>query len=103
LNCHGISQERFVQALYQLLLHRTGSPSEVGGWISNQPQEGRQGVALAILETSEFRTKLFEAYYNDLLHRPDDAAGLNDWVSSGLDAATVRQGFESGSEFFSNG
>ena len=99
----GTADERFVQALYMLLLNRSGAASEVSGWVNNLPAQGRPGVAMAILSSSEFRTYQFEGYYNALLHRPDDMTGLGGWVSSGLDIATVRIDFESGDEFFSNG
>ena len=38
-----------------------------------------------------------------LLHRPDDAAGLQFWVSANLDLASVRSGFGGSKEFFVNG
>src|SRR5262249_30194433 len=41
----GAPQVRFVQALYQLLLKRTGSSSEVAAWVNALPQLGQQGVA----------------------------------------------------------
>jgi hypothetical protein len=60
-------------------------------------------VALAFQQSVEFRTDLTEAYYNALLHRPDDPMGLNGWVFSNLDAASIRLGFEASPEFFTNG
>jgi hypothetical protein len=98
----GTPSQRFVQALYQLLLNRTGGTGEVSGWVSVLPGLSDQGVALVFLGTPEFRTNLIEAYYNALLHRPSDP-GLRGWLSSGLDATSIRVGFESGSEFFANG
>jgi hypothetical protein len=59
-------------------------------------------VALAMLHGQEFRTYQFEGYYNALLHRPNDLAGLNGWVMSNLDMHSVRIGFEGGPEFFAN-
>jgi hypothetical protein len=99
----GTADERFVQALYMLLLNRSAGASEVSGWVKTLPAPGRRGVAMAILSSSEFRTYQFEGYYNALLHRPDDMMGLGGWVASALDIATVRIDFESGEEFFSNG
>jgi probable HAF family extracellular repeat protein len=99
----GTADERYVQALYLLLLNRTGEASGVAGWVGGLPTQGRQGVARGFLAATEFRTDLFEAYYNALLHRPDDAAGISDWVFSNLDAASVRMGFEAAPEFFTNG
>jgi hypothetical protein len=90
----------YVRALYQVLLNRTASTGEVLGWVSKLAGMGRSGVALAILQSQEFRTYDFEGYYNALLHRPSDAVGLNNWVMSNLDVGTVRIGFEASPEFF---
>jgi hypothetical protein len=99
----GAADERFVQALYQTLLHRTASSGEVAGWVGALPQEGRQGVVLGILQSADFRTGLFVAYYEIMLHRQPDSSGLAGWVNSGLDASTVRILLESSSEFFLDG
>jgi hypothetical protein len=93
----------YVRALYQLLLNRTASAGEVAGWVNAMPQIGRQGAALGFLHSQEFRTDDFEGYYNALLHRPSDAAELNGWVMSNLDGGSVRIGFETSPEFFTNG
>jgi hypothetical protein len=98
----GTSDECFVQALYQVLLGRTASDAEVAGWVSALPQLGRTGVAQGFLGSQEFRGNQFEGYYNALLHRPDDPAGLNGWVMSNLGMHTVRLGFEASPEFFAN-
>jgi hypothetical protein len=97
------ADQNYVQALYQALLGRTAGEAEVGDWVNALPQMGRQGVALAMLHGQEFRTYQFEGYYNALLHRPNDSAGLNGWVMSNLDMHSVRIGFEGGPEFFANG
>jgi uncharacterized repeat protein (TIGR01451 family) len=100
------ADEHFVQALYLLLLNRTGEASGVAGWVAGVPALGRQGVALSFLTGSsgkEFRTDQFEGYYNALMHRPDDPAGLNGWIMSNLDMGAVRIGFEASPEFFANG
>jgi CSLREA domain-containing protein len=99
----GAPQERFVQALYQLVLKRTGSSSEVASWVTVLPQLGQQGVAFNFLTSTEFRIVQITAYYNTLLHRAPDGGGLGFWVSSGLDIETVRIDFESSPEFFVNG
>jgi hypothetical protein len=102
----GSADERYVQALYLLLLNRTGEPAGVAAWVGGLAQVGRQGVALAFLtgvSGREFRTAQFEGYYNALLHRPDDLAGLNNWVMSNLDVGAARVGFESSLEYFIHG
>jgi hypothetical protein len=97
------ADQNYVQALYQVLLGRTAGDAEVAGWVNTLPQLGTHGVALAMLHSQEFRTDQFEGYYNALLHRPDDPAGLNNWVMSNLDMHSVRIGFEASPEFFTNG
>jgi hypothetical protein len=104
----GTPQERYVQALYMLLLHRTGSASEITGWVNNIPMVGLIGVALQIQQTGEYRTIVVSGYYNVLLHRPPDVygdmGGLNAWVfMSNQDLYTIRTAFEGTSEFFANG
>jgi CSLREA domain-containing protein len=99
----GTAQERFVQALYQLLLNRTGSASELAGWVNQLPQLGQKGVALGFLDSTEFRVDLITSYYSNLLHRTPDLGGQAHWVLSGQDVDTVRLNIESSIEFFSNG
>ena len=96
----GTADQRYVQALYLLVLNRPAGSSEVAAWVGALPSLGRQGVALALLQSSEFRTDQFEGYYNALLDRPDDPAALNGWVMSNLDIDAVRIAFESTQEFF---
>jgi hypothetical protein len=102
----GTPQERFVQALYLLLLDRTAAPNEVAGWVNALPVLGRQGVAQGFLMSREFRTYQFEGFYNALLHRPS-AAGDQPFISglvvSSTDFRTARILFEGSPEFYSNG
>src|SRR5207302_855887 len=51
LSSSGTADERYVQALYQLLLNRTGGAVEVAGWVGALPQNGRPAVALAFLQS----------------------------------------------------
>jgi Domain of unknown function (DUF4214) len=102
LTSTGTTQERDVQALYELLLNRTGEALGVQGWVSQLPRIGLQGVAQDFLTSTEFRGDLFEGYYNALLHRPSDPA-ISNAVFSNLDAATVRIVFGASPEFFTNG
>jgi hypothetical protein len=92
-----------VQALYQVLLGRTAGDGEVGSWVNALATQGRQGVALGFLSGPEYRAAQVKGYYAALLHRAWDAAGLDAWVSSGLDLRSVRLGFEGSDEFFANG
>src|SRR5262249_11921942 len=108
LGLSGDADHQFAGALYLLLLNRTGSSADVDGWAGVLPALGRQGVALGLLTSHEFRTDDFEGYYNALLHRPSnpgnlDPNGLHGWVFSNLDVGAVRTGFEASPEFLTNG
>ena len=99
----GTADQRYVEALYLVLLNRIPSGAEAAGWVSALPSAGLHGVALGFLQSGEFRTDQFEAYYNALLHRPSDSPGLAGWVSSGLDVGSARIAFEASNEFYTNG
>src|SRR5262249_3577407 len=99
----GSADERYVRALYQVLLNRTSDGVEGAGWLSVMPGVGRAGVAQAFLKGPEFRLNQVEAYYMTLLHRPADAANRNGWASSALDLTALRIAIESGPEFFAIG
>jgi hypothetical protein len=103
LSGSGTPAERYVKALYQLLLGRPGSAAEVTGWVNALPQLGRPGVALGFLASAEYRTVLFTGYYESRLHRPPDAGGLAGWVNSALDTSSVRTGLEASPEYFAVG
>src|SRR5262249_15528139 len=51
----GTPDERFVAALYQLLLNRAAAPGEIAVWVPLIPSIGRSGVARAIEGTLEYR------------------------------------------------
>lgn len=96
----GTPDENYVQALYMVVLGRSGSAPEISSWVGNLSSLGRAGVAFSIIDSVEARTKTFENYYNVLLERAADTAGLNDWVSSGLGDLAVRVSIEGSAEFF---
>jgi hypothetical protein len=98
----GTADQNYVQPLYQVLLNRRASSSELDNGVAALQTMGRQGLALALLDSQEFRGDQFAGYFATLLHRPADTS-LAGWVTSGLDAHSVRVAFESGMEFYSNG
>jgi hypothetical protein len=103
LSSTGSADQRYVQALYQVLLSRSATSTEVSGWVSQLPAIGRFGVALGFLESNELRTGAVTLFYTTFLQRSPDAAGLAAWVGSGQSLEHIREGFETSSEFFSNG
>jgi hypothetical protein len=103
LSFSGTAEERYVQALYMLLLNRTAAAGEAAAWVGALPLLGLQQVALSFLTSTEFRTDQFAGYYEALLHRPADPTGLDGWAASNIDTAEVRIAFESSPEFFASG
>jgi CSLREA domain-containing protein len=99
----GTADQRFVEALYVDLLGRPASASEAAAWASQIAQLGRQGVALAITGSIEYRAVVFSGYYLTMLHRQADIGGLDGWVLSNLDEFSVRAGIEGSSEFYADG
>jgi hypothetical protein len=94
--------ERYIRALYQVLLSRTAGDPEITFWLGVLGQSGAHAVVQMMLGSTEYRNDLVEGYYDALLHRPSDA-GLASWVTSSLDAKSIRVGFEGTAEFFTAG
>jgi hypothetical protein len=95
----GTPDERYVKALYLLLLNRSAGASEVANWISRLSQVGLTGVALEIQQTAEYRADQVTLDYSLLLHRTPDSAALMAWVNSSQDLRTIRVGIEGSTEF----
>jgi hypothetical protein len=95
----------FVQALYQVLLNRTGSASDVNGWVNALPAVGNAGVASAFRSSMEFRTDVVTGLYTSLLDRTTapSAAEVAGWVNSSLDILSIDVAFASSREYFQNG
>jgi streptogramin lyase len=95
----------YVQALYQLLLGRTGSPAEVGAWANALQNNAvtRQQVASIFLGGTESRGIVVAGYYSRLLHRAASPMEISGWVNSGLDEFSIRVAIETTPEFFTNG
>jgi hypothetical protein len=99
----GSADERYIEALYQVLLNRTGDAAGVASNTLVAQFAGRQVAAQVILESSEFSTHQIEGYYNILLHRTYNSSEIAGWQSSGLDLASVLLDFQSSAEFIANG
>jgi hypothetical protein len=95
----GTADQRWIAAMYQVLLGRMASSAEISDWTTILTSSDRQTVSLAFLESAEFRIDTITAFYANLLGRAPDAPGLNAWVMSGIDMEHVREGFEASAEF----
>ncbi len=100
----GEAQQRYVQALYWLLLERTGCAGELGGWIGAVASMGRAAVALGFLRSAEYRTDVVNGYYSRLLHRTTSPSltEVNTWVGSVADLTAMRSDFLESAEFTLN-
>jgi hypothetical protein len=112
----------YIEALYNVLLGRTGSAGEIDGWLNMLPALGRSGVAGAILGSAEFRADVIGSLYfsnpttqlvsladiaPNLLHRNVAAspAEVAAWANSAMDILSIEAVFAgvSDGEFFNNG
>jgi hypothetical protein len=93
----------YVQALYQLLLNRTASPTDLNVWLGALPN-GRAAVALAFVGSQEYRTDAVTQLYGTLLDRPTapPAAEVAGWVNFGPDMLAIETAFASSAEYFQN-
>ncbi len=75
------SQRASVQALYNEVLGRTGSVSELDGWVSILSTQGQAAVVNGILRSPESLGRIVDAFYLRFLGRQSDANGRTSWVS----------------------
>ncbi len=84
--------ERFVNRLYRDLLGRNAEDSGRIGFTQFLNAGGsRSAVALAILNSPEYRGLIVEDLYQRLLHRASDAAGKAGFVAALANGATIQQ------------
>jgi hypothetical protein len=93
LGAGGSADERYLQALYGLLLQRPATEAEVSAWLGALPSLGRAGVASFLLRSVEFRSRAVAALSQDLLGRPATEAEVADWANSPFDVGTIRNFF----------
>lgn len=90
----------FVTALYQQILGRSPTASEVGAWRQVETISGREAVAQGFLGSDEWRGQIVHGFYENLLGRNGSAAEVAAWVHTGQDIATMEIGFMGSVEFF---
>ncbi len=98
----GTPDERFVRALYLLVLNRDADQSEVDGYVIGLPTNGNAQTALGFLRSQEFRANEVFAFYHTLLHRGADDVGAQGFVSGNASLTQIREGFEISAEFLSS-
>jgi len=95
----------FVQSLYEQLLGRPGSATEIEGWLMQLATLGRNGVVAGIVGSAEYRTDEVLGLYITLLHRQGrpSAAELAFWANSNFDLLSIEIQFAGSQEFYTNG
>jgi hypothetical protein len=80
---HGGTDAGYVLGLYNQVLGRSPSTSELNGWVSAlQAGESRLSVAVGFLTSTEYRTDLVETDYALYLGRAAEPSGLAYWVAA---------------------
>src|SRR5262249_14926584 len=79
----------FVSALYYDVLGRSGTPSEIQGWVlAEQADLSRSGLASVFIGTAEANRFMSQNLYLKYLHRNADAVGLNAFIQARQNGAT---------------
>ncbi len=97
----GTQVERFVRALYQVLMNRDPAASEVNGWVSFLASGAtRSQVGFLFLASVEYRDDVIRALYLTHLHRQPGDNEISLWSASTLDLRTARERIAASDEFF---
>jgi hypothetical protein len=99
----GGTDAAFITSLYQDILGRPPMAAELAAWVNGVlPTLGRLGVALAFLNTLEYRQDVVTGYYLNMFNRSPSPAELAAWAGSSIDLVTIAGMFALSQEFFDN-
>src|SRR5439155_18753112 len=85
----GGTMNGFIAALYRDVLGRSGSASEIQGWIQTAAAGlSRSTLASLFIGSAEANQLLVQSYYQKYLHRSADVAGLAAFVQALQNGAT---------------
>jgi hypothetical protein len=90
----GTPDEKFIRALYKVLLQRSASDTEVSSWLNALPTLGQQGVVSYLVASNEFRAMQVEGFYRELFHGDGSATEVMQWASAPFDLLTIRKFLE---------
>jgi hypothetical protein len=96
----GTPDERYLQALYQVLLQRPATDTELSSWLSALPSLERRGVALVLLGSTEYRSLQVATLYSTLLGRAASPEEVAAWASSPFDLLTIQGYLQSRPDLF---
>jgi hypothetical protein len=95
--------DAYIGSLYQTILGRPVDPGSLAVW-SNLYGQGQYATLVGdILTSPEAKGDLVTGYYETLLGRAPDAAGLNSWVTNGFGTpASVEAGIIGSAEYLAD-
>jgi hypothetical protein len=93
----------YIGSLYQNILGRPADPGGLAVWSVLYDQGQFAALVNGILTSTEAKTDLVTGYYETLLNRAPDPAGLNDFVTNGFGTpASVEADFIGSPEFLAD-
>jgi hypothetical protein len=93
----GTPDERFLSALYQLVLGRAAEPAELESWLQGASLD-RQQASLALVRSIEFRTQQIAGFLQEALSREATPSELEIWANTPFDLLSIRNLIRSTSE-----
>ncbi|WP_378102126.1 DUF4214 domain-containing protein [Cellulomonas sp. T2.31MG-18] len=102
----GGSAESWIRWLYWIVLGRTPTDSEIGGWSAALGRGvSRFDVAKGFVYSTEGLSRVVDGYYVDYLHRHADPGGVAGWVraiQSGMRSEQIVVGIVGSAEYRQN-
>src|SRR6516165_1291704 len=96
----GGGDQRYVRALYQLVLGRPATDSETQAWVDSLSAIDRNTIAAEFIASPEFRGNFVTSLYSDILHRLPASDERTLWVISNVSLQEMRQQIEGSQEAF---
>ncbi len=99
------NNQAFVQVLYNQFLGRTGTITELNGWVNTLTTSGQNAVVQGIYLSTASLDNIVSGFYLKYLGRAADASGEAHWVGllqTGASLESIQAGFISSAEFISD-
>ncbi len=99
------NNQSFVQTLFNDFLGRTGTTTELNGWVGTLSSSGQAAVVKGVFQSTPSLTRVVDGFYIKYLGRTADMAGASSWVAllqGGSSLESIQAGFISSAEFISS-
>jgi hypothetical protein len=96
----GTADQRFVTALFQQVLGRSPTATELSNYLAMHPTQNGVATAYTLLTGTAARTRFVTALYDTYLNHDPDAATLKAYVNGSLNFTQLREAVLSSLEFF---